>query len=55
MHFLHYGSIWLFDRAFIAVDLSDLARIRGRLLIWSPPPSLAVPWVSEDHLGARLN
>jgi len=42
-------TVVLFDGTFVTVNFGDLKRSRGRFLIWSFPPSLSMPRVSEDN------
>ena len=46
-------SIFRFKRAFISVNFKDESRFSVRLLVWSPPSSLALSRVSYDYFITR--
>ena len=41
------------ERAFVTVNFENESRFGVRLLIWSPPSSLALTWVSHNNLISR--
>ena len=52
MNVLPHRPILGSERALITMDFEDESRFGVRLLIWSPPPSLALSRISDDYLVA---